>query len=174
MGCPSQEVSLYDVSVRYKTNDILLLKINIGQLETKILFWTTVNPKAARGFLYSLRKWAHIALLPSTKVFSQLATKLLDMASVFYFPCFYCAAHKFNLLFYSVEVKKRLREWRFLSYKASCSQNFLRYIGTHDDTDDRSIHFLEMNAACKHKHETFKWQSFIHQKYSIFCYVLIC
>ena len=108
---------------------------------------------------------------PSTKVFSQLATKLLDMVSVFYFPCFYCSAHKFNLLFYSVEVKKRLREWRFLSYKASCSQNVLRYIDSHDDTDDRSIHFLEMNAACKHKHEIFKWQSFIHKKYLIFCYV---
>ena len=56
--------ALYDVSVRYKTNNILLLKINIGQFETKVLFWTTFNPKAARGFLYSLRKWAHIALLP--------------------------------------------------------------------------------------------------------------
>ena len=76
--------------------NILLPKINIGQLETRILIWTTVNPKAAKGFLYSLSKWAHIALLPSTKVFSQLATKLLDMAPVFYFPCFYGAAHKFN------------------------------------------------------------------------------
>ena len=85
----------YEVSVRYKTNDILLPKINIGQWETKILIWTTVNPKAAKGFLYSLRKWAHIALLDS-KVFSQLATKLLGMAPVFYFPYFYDAAHKFN------------------------------------------------------------------------------
>ena len=99
MGCPSQEVSLYDVNVRSdKTNNILLLRINIGQLETKILFWTTVNPKAGRGFLYSLRKWAHIALLPSTKVFSQLATKLLDMAHVFYFHCSYGAAHKSNVV----------------------------------------------------------------------------
>ena len=55
----------------------------MGQFETKIFFWTTFNPKAARGFFYSLRKWAHIALLPSTKVFSQLATKLLDMTPVF-------------------------------------------------------------------------------------------
>ena len=108
MGCPSQEVSLYDVSVRYKTNNILLLKINIGQLETKILFWTTVNPKAAKGFLHSLRKWAHIALLP--RFFSQLATKLLDMAPIFYLPCSYYATHKFNLSFYSVEVKNRLTE----------------------------------------------------------------
>ena len=79
-------------------------------METKIIILTTFNPKAAKGFLYSLRKWAHIALLPSTKVFSQLATKLLDMAPVFYFPSFYGAAHKFNFLFYSVEVKKRLTE----------------------------------------------------------------
>ena len=50
-----------------------------------MLIWTTVNPKEAKGFLYSLRKWAHIALLPSTKVFLQQATKLLDMAPVFYF-----------------------------------------------------------------------------------------
>ena len=73
----------YNVSVRYKTNNILLPKINIGQLETKILIWTRANPKAAKAFLYFLRKWAHIALLPSTKVFSQLATKLLDMTPVF-------------------------------------------------------------------------------------------
>ena len=67
----------YKVSVRYKTNDILLPKIYIGQLETKTLIWKTVNPKAAKEFLYSLHQWAHIAPLPSTKVFQQLATKLL-------------------------------------------------------------------------------------------------
>ena len=76
-------------SARYKTNNILLPKINISQLETKILIWTTVNPKATKGFLYSLRKWEHISLLPSTKVFLQLETILLDIAPVFSFPCFY-------------------------------------------------------------------------------------
>ena len=83
---------------------------------------------------------------------STVAPKFLNMATVhdrqFYFPCFYGAAHKFNILFYSVEVKK---SWRFLSYKASFSQNFLRYI---DTRDDRPFHFLEIKAICKHKHET--------------------
>ena len=74
----------------------VLRGFTVGQLETKILIWTTVNPKAAKGFCYSLSKWAHIALLPSIKVFSQLATKLLDMAPVFYLPCFYGAAQKSN------------------------------------------------------------------------------
>ena len=80
---------------------MILPQINIGQLETKLLVWTTVLPKVAKGFIH-----LHIALLPST----QLATKLLDMAPVFYFPWFYCAAGKLNLLFYSAAVKKRLTE----------------------------------------------------------------
>ena len=89
----------YDVSIRYRTNNILLPRIDIGQLETKILIWRTVNPKAAEGFLHSLRRWAHIAPLSSTKVFSQLATKLLGMVPVFYFPCFYGSQIWYLVLF---------------------------------------------------------------------------
>ena len=66
-------------------------------------------------------------------------------------------------------VKYRILWYRTPTPYKPCSQDCLRYMGTHDD---RSIHFIEMKEACKHKHETFKWQSFI-QKYLIFCYVLI-
>ena len=49
----SISVRIKEVSVLL---DIRLRGFTVGQLETKILIWTTVHPKAAKGFIYSLRR----------------------------------------------------------------------------------------------------------------------
>ena len=50
------EIFRWDIDKCPSYGITFLRGFTLGQLETKILIWTTVHPKAAKGFIHSLRR----------------------------------------------------------------------------------------------------------------------